>query len=392
MTPTVTPTDTAEVYVLNFQVVRRDDGKVIAALDGESTRLSELPDEYDGVGEISALGGLTPIPGLRVEVHEELRTTPQAVHEVLTGQDGRPLSRVEVHKDSDVIIFSMDEKIARFESSGPASEFALPREPTIVATPMIDAIGVCRGTVSGTPVVQFFYDNMNEGGIDAEVPITGLTDYLYRTPGTTSDDLWLNSIYQGVNQPIIPDANYRNSPPRESEQMFTNGQHSFVVPFDEGLGPLTWDFIGRRTTVTGETRLCEDEARPACVELSSEKIRRLVTNVRRTVTGTLRSAAKVMRLGSSPYLKSTAKAIRDVKLRHKRLFGALVCPRNAVLGAGCKREPFPFSEFIKIHNGILKKRSPVKPQMFKKLRKVYNKSYQRFLYEMFPEEIVFCPK
>jgi len=335
---------------------------------------------------------MTPIPGLRVEVHEELNTTPVAVHEVLTGQDGRPLSRVEVKKDSDVIIFSMDEKIARFQSSGPASEFAVPRAPTIIATPMVDAIGVCRGTVEGTPVVQFFYDNMNEGSVDAEVPITGLTAYLYRTPGTASDDLLLNGIYQSINEPIIPSSNYRNTPPRDSEQIFANGQHSFVVPFDETLGPLTWDFIGRRTTVTGETRLCEEEARPVCEELSPEKIRRLVSNLRRTVTGVLKSAAKVMRLGSSPYLKTTARAIRDVKIRHKRLFGALVCPKRAVLGAGCKREPFPFDEFMRIHNGIFKKRSPAKPQLFKKLRKAYNKAYQKFLYETFPEEIVFCPK
>jgi hypothetical protein len=286
----------------------------------------------------------------------------------------------------------MDEKIARFQSSGPASEFAAPRAPTIVATPMIDAVGVCRGTVEGTPVVQFLYDNMNENSIDAEVPITGLTPYLFRTPGTMADDLNLNSIYQSANSPLIPGANYRNAPPRDGEQVFTSGQDSFVVPFDEALGPLVWDFIGRRTTVTAQTRLCEEEARPICEELSPEKIRKLVTNLRRTVTGVLKSAAKVMRIGSSPYLKTSARAIRDVKLRHKRLFGALVCPKNAVLGKGCKREPFPFTEFLKIHNDIFKKRSPIKPQLFKKLRKVYNKAYQRFLYETFPEEITFCPK
>ncbi len=376
--------------MLGFRIVRKDDGKVVAAQPAEDLAVWN---SEDALNEIDvAAGGMTPIPGLRVEVHEEVRTTPVAVHEILTGQDGRPLSRVTVHKDSDVIILSMDEKIARFESSGPASEFALPREPTIVATPMVDAVGVCRGTVAGTPVAQFSYDNMNDGGVDAEVPITGLTSYLYRTPGAAGDDLRLNSIYQSLSGLVIPGANYRNAPPRDSEQMFTSGKNSFVVPFNEALGPLTWDFIGRRTTVTSETRLCEEEARPRCEELSPEKIRRLVINLRRTVTGVLKSAAKVMRLGSSPYLKSTAGAIRDVKIRHKRLFGALVCPKNAVLGAGCKREPFPFDEFAKIHSGIFKKQSPVKPQLFKKLRKAYNKAYQKFLYETFPEEITFCPK
>jgi hypothetical protein len=257
---------------------------------------------------------------------------------------------------------------------------------------MIDAVGVCRGVVEGTPIVQFFYDNMNEGNVDAGVPITGLTPYLYRTPGTIVDDLNLNSIYQFTNSPTIPGVNYRKAPPRDEEQMFINGQHSFVVPFDETLGALTWDFIGRRTTVTTETRSCEEEARPVCEELSPEKIRRLVSNLRNTVTGVLKAAAKVMQIGRSPYLKTSARAIRTVKLRHQRLFGALVCPKNAVLGKGCRREPFPFAEFMQIHNDMFQKRSPVKPQLFKKLRKVYNKAYQKFLYETFPEEITFCPK
>jgi hypothetical protein len=99
-----------------------------------------------------------------------------------------------------------------------------------------------------------------------------------------------------------------------------------------------------------------------------------------------------MRLGSSPYLKTTARAIRDVKIKHRRLFGALVCPKRAVLGAGCKREAFPFTDFMQLHNAIFKKRSPVKPQLFKKLKKIYNNAYQKFLYETFPEEIVFCRK
>jgi hypothetical protein len=371
--------------------VRKDDGKVIAALGAESEDVWSSIDSADD-STVSIIGGLTPIPGLRVEVHEELNTTPMAVHEVITGQDGRPLSAVSVHKDSDVIIFSMDERIARFESSGPASEFAVPREPTIVATPMVDAVGVCRGVVAGTPIVQFFYNNMNEGGVDAEVPLTGRTPYLYRTPSVTSDDLLLNSIYQSSDEPIIPGANYLNTPPRDTEQVFNNGQHSFVVPFDADLGPLTWDFIGRRTTVTSDTRLCEEEAKPACQELSPEKIRSLVTNLRRTVTGVLKAAAKVMRVGSSPYLKTTSRAVREVKIRHKRLFGALVCPKNAALGAGCRREAFPFSEFMKLHSSIFKKRSPVKPQLFKKLRKAYNRAYKKFLYETFPDEIVFCRK
>lgn len=365
---------------------------MIAALDAGASSQSYDAQVSDELG-VAAEGGLTPIPGLRVEVHEELLSTPIAVHEVVTGQEGEPLSPIILqHPDSDVIILSKDETIARFQSSGPAGEFLAPNAPAIIATPMVDAVGVCRGLVEGTPVVQFFYNNMNENNVDAGVPVTGLNPYLYRTPGTRADDLNLNAIYQGSNGTVIPGANFRDPPPKDGEQVFVNGQNSFYIPFSPSAGPVTWDFIGRRTVVTNETRLCAEEARPGCTELDPEKIRRLVVNLRRSVSGVLKAASKVMRVGSSPYLGTSAKAIREIKLRHKRLFGALVCPSNAAIQPSCAREPFPFNEFMTVHQGIFKKNSPVRPQMFKKLKKVYNKTYEKFLYETFPQEIVFCKK
>lgn len=370
----------------------RNDTKNKSSVDAAGAGLNGSEIEMEVGGKITEALMSTPIPGLRVEVHEERNTTPVAIHEVLTDQEGRPLSEVQVSRDSDVIILSMDEKIARFEVSGPASEFAAPAIPTVVATPMIEALNVCRGTMDGTPIAQFFYDNMNENGAEAGVPVTGLTAYLYRTPNDSSDDLHLNNMYQTLNKPIIPSVGQRDAPPLDNEQVFVNGQNSFAVPYDPEVGDLVWDFIGKRTTVNSETNLCQGEVVPSCEELSREKILKLFINVRATVTGVLKAAARVMRTGPSPYLKTSAKAIRAVKIRSLPLYGALVCPKNVPTPAGCKRAPFPFDDFINIHGGIFKKPSPVNPNLFVKLSKAYNAAYRKFLYETFPEEIVYCKK
>jgi hypothetical protein len=241
--------------------------------------------------------------------------------------------------------------------------------------------------------VEFRYDNKNESGIDASVPITGLTPYLYRTPGTTADDLRLNNLQYSSDQLLFPDATYRDVTPNENNQLFVNGANSFIVPYDSTLGSLTWNFIGAQTIADGSTALCEDGGQQPdlkCEELSPEKIRRLLINLRRSVSGTLKAAARVMRVGSSPYLKTAPRAIKSVKKRSKDLYGALICPKELKLASNCSRTPFPFTDFMKFHQSIYKKNSPVKPQLFKKLQKAYNKAYQEFLYSTFPEEIVQC--
>jgi hypothetical protein len=335
----------------------------------------------------------TPIPGLLVEIHEEIATTPIAIHEVVTDQDGYPSTAVIVDSSADITILSKDETIAQFQRSGPAVEFAAPAQPTIVATPMVNQVTACLATVAGTPVVEFRYENNNPVGVDASVPITGLNPYLYRTPGTTADDLRLNNLQYSSDQVVIPEAMYLDVAPNENNQVFVNGDNSFTVPYDSSLGSLTWSFIGAQTVVDGSTALCEDQGgQPGarCDELSPEKIRRLLTNLRRSVSGTLKAAAKVMRVGSSPYLKTAAKAIRNGKRRSKDLYGTLVCPKEVKLTSNCSRSPFPFAEFMRFHDSIYEKNSPVKPQMFKRLQKAYNKAYREFLYSTFPEEIVRC--
>jgi hypothetical protein len=381
---------------MKFQIVRVDDdgpsGLSQEGDDADDNEEGESADESETPISAASAGG-TPIPGLLVEIHEEIATTPIAIHEIITDENGYPATAVIVDSEADITILSKDETIARFQRAGPAVEFAAPAQPTIVATPMIDSVSACLGTVSGTPIVEFRYDNMNEGGLDASVPITGLTPYLYRTPTTTADNLKLNNLQYSADSLVYPDPMYRDLAPNENNQLFINGDNSFTVPYDPTLGSLTWSFIGSETVVDGSTALCEDGSQQPvlkCEELSPERIRRLMTNLRRSVSGTLRAAARVMRIGSSPYLKTSSKAIKLGKKRQKELYGSLICPKELKLASNCSRKPFPFSDFMKLHQSIYRKNSPVKPQLFKKLSKAYNKAYQQFLYSTFPEEIVKC--
>jgi hypothetical protein len=329
---------------------------------------------------------------LRVEVVEEVQTTPIAIHEVLTDKDGKPLNQIQVDSASDITIQSVDTTIAQFAASGPASEFADPLAPAVVATPMVDSLVACRSIVEGTPVVEFRYRNMNEAPTEALVPITGLSPDLYRTPETPLDDLLLNSIRSGDNNEVIPDVTYRGAAPNESKQLFVNGEGSFRVPYDTGFGPLTWSFIGKETVVDSSTNLCEGEGTIRCDLLSPALIERLVTELRGTVSGTLKAASKVMKLGRSPYLKSSARAIRDVKRQANELLGAWVCPAGATIPNSCSAIKFPAVQLSATHEGIFSKPSPVKPAIFTRLARTYNARYRRFLASTFPREIVMCNK
>lgn len=395
---------------MNFQIVRVDSGASAGAkaasgsgdseddLTGESDE-SDADDALvvvDGTpvgGIVPAVTGGTPIPGLRVEIHEEIATTPIAIHEVITDQMGYPSTPIVVDSEADITILSQDETIARFQASGPASEFAAPLQPTIIATPMIEPGGACINTIAGTPIVQLNYNNLNEDSLDANVPITALDPDLFRTPADVTDDLLLNDISYSNGEKTVPAEMYRGTSPNENAQTFVNGENSFTVPFDSNLGPLTWSFLGTQTIIDGSTALCEGGGviEYRCEELSPEKIRMLNTNLRRTVSGTLKAAARVMRVGASPYLKTSPPAIKRMKKRARALLGALICPPQAAIEPGCVRQPFPFADLMKLHRSIFKKRSPVKPKMFDKLRSAYNKGYESFLYTTFPTEIVMCP-
>lgn len=317
--------------------------------------------------------------------------TPIAMFEVITDRDGRPISAVEVVSSSDVVIQSKDETIAKFSAAGPASEFAVPLIPAIIATPMIDPAGACLTLVDGTPIVQFKYSSSNEAEIEARVPITDLDPDLYRTSSTVEDDLLLHSIRNG-DTPLIPNMSYRAPAPDDSKQVFGSGEGSFNIPYDIASGPLKWSFIGAETVVDSSTNLCEDPGLISCEPLSPALINQLVTEIRGTVTNTLKAAAKVMRLGKSPYLRTTARAIRRIKAQAEALKGALVCPEGAALPDSCTAEKFPAEDLIKTHSVIFSQPSPVKPKVFEKLQRTYTNRYRRFILRAFPRDIVRCPK
>jgi hypothetical protein len=257
---------------------------------------------------------------------------------------------------------------------------------------MVEATGVCIASADGTPVAEFRYNNLNESGVEPQVPVTGLSPELYRTPDDNSDDLLINAVRNSADEPVIPDASYRAPAPDDNKQIFRTGGGVFNIPYTNDMGPLTWSFLGKQLTVDSSTKMCEEQGTVQCQQLSSADVQRIVTNLRSTVTATLRTAAKVMKLGSSPYLKTSATAIRRVIIKAAELNGAYICPQGVLPAPSCVRRKFPATELAKIHDSIFRRPSPVRKQMFDKLRNSYNKRYQKFLVQTFPEEIVTCQR
>ncbi len=321
----------------------------------------------------------TPLPGLTVEVHEDQNATPIAIHEITTDQEGRPINSVVVGSSSNIRIKSSDETIVRFDVAGEAREFAV--QPTIVATPMVDAAGACISNVAGTPVAEFKYNNFNNR--NSEVPVTDLDPALYGDPDTATDDLMLNTIRDSSGSPVVPGAEFLSG----NNQVFKGGSGSYRVPF---TGTLRQYFLGEETVVTSATALCEGSGIATCTRISGADLNAVNARVRETVSGTLQLSSRLMKAGRSPFLKTTAKALADTRALLRRLETGLVCPANAVLARGCYRTRFPTQELVLIHDRIFSKASPVKPKLFTDLLKSYTRSYRRFLATM-PREVTYCP-
>jgi hypothetical protein len=321
----------------------------------------------------------TPLPGLTVEVHEDQNATPVAIHEITTDQQGRPLNSVVVGSSSNVRIKSADETIVRFDVAGEAREFAI--QPTIVATPMVDAAGACISNVAGTPVAEFKYNNFNNQ--NSEVPVTDLDPALYGDPDSAADDLMLNTIRDLSGSPVLPAEEFLAG----NNQTFRAGSGSYRVPF---TGTLRQYFLGEETVVTSATALCEGSGTAACMRVSTTDLGAVYSRVRQTVSATLQLSSRLMKAGRSPFLKTTAKALVDTKTIMRRLETGYICPANTVLARGCYRTRFPTQELVLIHDRIFSKASPVKPKLFTDLLKSYTRSYRKFLTTM-PREITYCP-
>lgn len=329
----------------------------------------------------------TPIPGIRVEIHADIATTPIAIYEVITDKDGNPASSVVVDSASNIRIKSKDETIAKFDVAGSASEFIAERQPTIVATPMVEQGGACLTTAEGTPIVEFKYNNFNSE--DSQMPVTSLDPDLYGTPTSSDDDLLLNSVRNPEGTPSVPSAANLAPPTFDKDQLFKAGSSSFSMPFDPNLGSLTWYLLGQRLQVDGATQLCESGGTSGCTPLSTDGI---YTELRGSVSGTLRLSAKYMKRGASPYLKTTPRAIIRTKVLLAGLSGAYSCPEGTALAAACTRKAFPVDELIKSHDFIFSKPSPVQRPAFEKLKKAYTKRFRTYLLKNYPRSVVVCPK
>lgn len=357
---------------MSFQIVRRPDGAQGASADSPESQ--------------AVLAG-TPMPGVRVEIHADIATTPIAIYEVITDKDGNPSSSVVVDSASNIRIKSKDETIVKFDVAAPAGEFIAERQPTIVATPMIEQGGACLTTVEGTPVAEFKYNNFNTQ--DSQVPVTSLDPDLYGTPTTPDDDLLLNSIRNAEGTPSVPSVTNLAPPTFDKDQLFKAGSASFSIPFDPNLGSITWYLLGQRLQVDGATQVCEGGGTSGCTPLSTDGI---YQQLRGSVSGTLKLSAKFMKRGASPYLRTTPQAIIRTKILLNALNGAYSCPDTAILAAACSRRRFPIDEFMKSHGIIFSKPSPVQRKAFDKLKAAYTKRYRNYLLRNFPSSIVVCPK
>lgn len=301
------------------------------------------------------------------------------------------MTDIQVDSESELVIQSADDSIAMFAASGEASSFADPLSPAIVATPMVDIVGVCLTEKDGTPIAELKYNNINPDSISAMVPISGLSPDLYLTPEVSDDDLLLNAIRLGEDN-VIPDSVFRAPEPNQTSQLFSSGEGKFTVPYASESGSLVWSLIGKQLIVDKSAPQCEERGEAQCQLLSRELLESSINELRISVTATLKTAARFVKLGKNPYLRQTAWAVRNIKEQAYSLIGSYVCPQQAALPSSCSRMPFPAKRFKAIHETIWRKQLQIRPKTFKKLRQAYTKRYNQFIDRQFPSEIVRCQR
>lgn len=338
---------------------------------------------------------LTPIPGLRVEIQEDIDQTPVAIQEVLTDADGRPLTSVVVDSESNVTIISHDETIAQFAASGPASEFSTEAAPDIVATPMVDAGEACLKTIDGERYVEFRYKNINPGSQEARVPITALNPDLQGTPSVQEDDLLLNSLRYSNDQEEIPDAAYRTTDPDDTKQIFSAEKGSFDVPFQPELGSLTWHFIGTRRVVDSSTALCENGGEiGGCTKFEIDLIFDLFDVAKTTVIDLTKAIVKEQKKTKAlkgdlrkPYFTLMAQLLKRIRQLTSMPDNSYTCQEVV---ASCIRVDIPKAELMKQFDKIFKVKLP------KQLRNLYKrapKDRKKYLAKLkaLPDAYVYCP-
>ncbi len=329
-----------------------------------------------------------PMPGLLLSIREEHGATPIAEYEVLTDVDGKLSAAIEVASDSDIVVQSKQNWIAKLAISGAAADFARERKLTLQAEAMIDIIGACRDHGDHGYMVRFNYRNKNQPDIDTVVPLTALDPRLYRNTEITEDDLALNSIIYENGEPTLPHSTYVAN---GLGQKFNLGESSFTVPYDRSLGTLTWSFIGQSLKVDASAPICSEERRLTCTKLSEHAKKSVFKALRLSASVTLKLAARFWRKGKSPYLKSIASAVRSTRAALAALKGMYTCPAGASIKTVCAQKRFPYEKFEQLHARIFKVESSVKAALFRKLNRVRTKKFSSILRSVMPDRIISCP-
>jgi len=327
-----------------------------------------------------------------VEIYEDNAPTPMAVYEGITDAEGKLTVPVEVISSANVLITSKDRTVAQFDASGQASEFAAEKLASIVATPMVEQAGACITSVNGIPSVEFSYTNRNN--TNSQIPVTSLNPYLDGTPGTTGDDLALNTIRDTRGNPIIPEPEHLGPPQDARNQNFAASQGKFTVPFDTAM---TGHLLGQSMTADNSTRLCDDGGTISCDQIASGDLTALVDELRTTVTGVLKLAARLVSSNRKsgivtrmPFIRTTAGALGQMRRLIASLETAYVCPEGVMMANSCTRSKFPVNQFRAVHNSVFSKRSPIRPELFDRLRRQYDRRFRAAL-ARFPQEVVYCP-
>lgn len=333
-----------------------------------------------------------PIPGLPIQIIQEIQTTPISTYSFITDEKGQIPASIEVDSQSDITILSDAPEIAALQVAGQASEFAAPAIPTIVATPMINQVSACLRDVDGKKTVVLTYNNSNSSD-QALVPITSLNSELLRAPEDDSDDLLLNDLRHNNQTLVLPESELGTRDNLPASQVFLKGINSFAIPLPQDPGPLVWSLIGSQIAISESSLTCATPAPEptpvSCSPFSNDDIDKILKTFQKHVSHTLKTASRFMRRGQSPYLKTTPVAYRQTLKILRSLRGSSFCPQGAILPSSCSPSDFPATQLSAAHAYIFRKPSPVKPDVFRRIGNTYKRRYSELLLS-FPTLIYRC--
>jgi hypothetical protein len=309
----------------------------------------------------------------------------------MTDVNGAPISSIQVDSESTVTIVSRDPRIAQFQISGSATEFDPSRGLLIPANPMVEPKQACIGVINNTPVVKFTYINKNESGNDARIPVTGMSNDHKRDPNKREDDLKINSIEHDTSDEIYPGSEYRDGTVDGPYQTFASGEAEFIVPYNNTLGGINWTLLGKTLRADSLTPLCSQAPALRCELLPRATVDLIIHNLNQTVWRVFKAAKRTKRFKKLPYRKTSAAAIKRIRVAAQSLYSSYSCPAGVTIAQNCSRNQFPAGNLLRIHNSIFRRKSPVKTKLFRSIQKSTNKWYRNFLLNSFPPEIINCP-